>query len=188
MHAQLATASGSGAPLFGIALVTSDSPSRWSKWCREGNIVPGKSPGPVVFVLETLSNDRFVRKGQDLLHKATVPLSHALEGSAVTVKLLNGSLATVPVDNIITPGYTVTIPDKGLPIPGSNSKFGNLVLEIGVLFPKTLSEAQKLLLRAAFYLPAELEECDAMKTFQQAFEDPVKGWQSCVATDGNSNT
>eukprot|EP00892_Ulva_mutabilis_P004775 jgi/Ulvmu1/266/UM001_0270.1 len=148
----------------------------------EGNIVPGKSPGAVVFVLETLANDRFVRKGQDLLHRTTVPLSQALAGSAVAIKLLNGSVAKVPVDNIITPGYKVTVPNKGLPIPGSD-KCGNLILEIGVLFPKALSEAQKMLLRAAFYLPDEQEGCDAMKAFQQAFEDPVKGWQSCVSAD-----
>jgi len=143
--------------------------------------VPGKSPGPVVFVLKTLPNDRFVRKGQDLLHRTAVPLAHALEGSPITVKLLNGSLATIPVDKIIKPGYKVTIPDKGLPVPGTISKFGNLTLEVWVLFPQALSEAQKMLLRAAFFLPADFERCDAMKAFQQAFEDPVKGWKSCVA-------
>lgn len=154
--------------------------------CREGNIVPGKSPGPVVFVLEILPHERFVRKGQDLLHKTTVPLADALQGSAINVKLLNGCLATVPVDKIITPGYKVTIPEKGLPIPGSTSKCGSLILEVGVLFPKVLSEAQKMLLRAAFYLPADLEECDAVQAFQQAFEHPVKGWQSCVAPDARA--
>lgn len=135
-----------------------------------------------MFVLKTLPNDRFVRKGQNLLHRTTVPLAHALQGSAITIKLLNGSLATVPVDKIITPGCKVTIPDKGLPIPGTVSKFGNLILEVEVLFPKALSEAQKMLLRAAFYLPTDFERCDAMRAFQQAFEDPVKGWQSCVTS------
>ena len=40
--------------------------------CREGNVVPGTAPGPVVFVLETQPHARFSRNGADLVYKAKV--------------------------------------------------------------------------------------------------------------------
>lgn len=148
--------------------------------CREGNVVPGKSPGSVVLVLETLPHPMFKRKGSDLTHKAVVPLYHALEGSGITLKLLNGTQSTLPVDNIITPGYTITVPNLGLPVPGQDGKFGALTITIDVLFPTRLSESQKMLMKAAFYLPENMEDCDPVRAFRTAFQDPVTGWEACV--------
>jgi hypothetical protein len=39
--------------------------------CREGNKTPKKDPGPVVFVLKPKPHARFVRRGADLVHKAS---------------------------------------------------------------------------------------------------------------------
>ena len=142
--------------------------------------MPGKCPGAVVFVLETIPHAVYKRQGSDVLHKATVPLYHALQGSGITLQLLSGTQSTIPVDNIITPGYKVTIPNAGLPVPGQAGKFGSLKIEIDVLFPTKLSDSQKMLLKAAFYLPDRLEDCDAVRTFRTAFQDHVTGWESCV--------
>jgi DnaJ-class molecular chaperone len=148
--------------------------------CREGNIVPGKRPGAVVFVLETLSHPIYRRQGSDVVHRATVPLFHALQGSGITLQLLSGTESTIPVDSIITPGYTISVPNGGLPLPGEAGKFGNLKIVIDVLFPTQLSDSQKMLMKAAFYLPDRLEHCNAVRTFKTAFQDHLTGWEACV--------
>jgi len=56
---------------------------------REGNKVPKKEPGFVVFVLKPLPHKRFSRRGADLVHKLTLPLYQALTGTAVDVQTLD---------------------------------------------------------------------------------------------------
>jgi len=56
---------------------------------REGNKVPKKEPGYVVFVLKPLPHKRFIRRGADLVHKLTLPLYQALIGTSVDVQTLD---------------------------------------------------------------------------------------------------
>ena len=144
-------------------------------------MIPGKAPGAVVFVLETLPHARFARDGAALIHRPRVPLYQALAGGALTVALLDGTSTTVPVDTIITPGHKLTVAGKGLPDPsGGIGARGDLVLECEVLFPQQLTETQKMLIAAAVFLPERKERCDAVKAFQHAYEDPQSGWKSGV--------
>eukprot|EP00983_Pelagomonas_calceolata_P067464 1149490-Pelagomonas_calceolata.AAC.6 len=55
----------------------------------EGNKVPKKEPGFVVFVLKPLPHKRFSRRGADLVHKLTLPLYQALIGTSVDVQTLD---------------------------------------------------------------------------------------------------
>ena len=144
-------------------------------------MVPGKTPGAVVFLLATLPHAAFERRGADLVHQACVPLVHALAAKPLVVTLLDGSTVTVPVDDILTPGREITVPGKGLPDPAAGpGARGALTLKIDVLFPKKLTEAQKMLIAAATYLPDDKAQCDAVKAFQRAFQDPLTGWQTGV--------
>ena len=142
---------------------------------------PGKTPGPVVFVLETLPHDRFQRRGADLLTTPRIPLHEALSASPIRVTLLDGTTLTVPNDDIVTPGYRIAVPGRGMPNPeeGAGAR-GDLVLSVDVLFPKKLSEAQKAIIAAAVFLPESKETGDAVKDFRLAFEHPVTGWKSGV--------
>ena len=143
--------------------------------------MPGKAPGPVVFVLEAAAHPRFTRDGSALRHRPLVPLHQALAGGSLSLALLDGTAVSVPVDTILTPGHTIAVPGKGLPDPARGlGARGDLVLEIDVLFPSELSEAQKTLLRAALFLPKSKERCDAVKAFTRAYEDPQHGWRTGV--------
>lgn len=149
--------------------------------CSEGNLVPGKAPGAVVFVLETLPHARFSRSGATLVHRPRVPLSQALCGGPLHVELLDGTSVSVPLDTIIIPGHKVTVAGKGLPDPAAGiGARGDLVLECDVLFPKELTETQKMLVSAALFLPERKERCDAVKAFQHAYEDARTGWKGGV--------
>ena len=58
----------------------------------------------------------------------------------------------VPISDIVKPGFTTVVVGEGMPKPSGGR--GDLVLEVEVLFPMGLSETQKMLLKAAFFLPA----------------------------------
>lgn len=135
-------------------------------------------------MLETIPHDRFHRQGADLIYRATIPLYHALAGLALQVRMLDNKVIDVPVSRIITPGHSISVECLGLPDPMAGpSGRGNLVIETQLLFPDELSQPQKMLLKAALYLPKEKQNCDAVKDFQRAFEDPLEGWQTAVLKD-----
>ncbi|KAJ9528325.1 hypothetical protein QJQ45_014309 [Haematococcus lacustris] len=142
----------------------------------EGNKTPKKEPGPVVFVLRPLPHKRFTRRGPDLVHKVVLPLYQALVGTAVEIQTLDGRLLSVPIADIVTPGYSQIVPGEGMPKPSGGK--GNLILDVELLFPTSINETQKMLIRSAFFLPAQptAEQNKALRAFEAAFRDPLKGW------------
>jgi DnaJ family protein B protein 4 len=144
-------------------------------------VVPGKKPGELVFVLQTQPHPTFSRSGADLIHSPVVPLVDALAGAPLTVHLPDGGSITVPVDEILTPGYELRMPRQGLPNPRAGlGARGDLILKVQIKFPQKLSEAQKMLIRAAVFLPEEKAHCDAVNEFRHAFQDPLTGWHTGV--------
>lgn len=144
----------------------------------KGNETPDTMPGPVVYVLEALPHQRFSRSGNDLVHHATIPIFHSLAGTTYEVETLDSRILSIPVTEIITPGHTMTIEGEGLPVPGQPGAKGNLIVVFNLLFPGAISETQRMLLRAAFYLPPKLntDQAKAVRTFELAFKNELKGW------------
>uniref|UniRef100_A0A061RV16 DnaJ homolog subfamily B member 4 n=1 Tax=Tetraselmis sp. GSL018 TaxID=582737 RepID=A0A061RV16_9CHLO len=144
----------------------------------KGNETPDTLPGPVIYVLEALPHDRFSRSGHDLVHHATIPVFHALAGTTYDLETLDGRTLQIPISEIATPGHTLTVEGEGLPIPEQPGTRGNLLVVINILFPTFLSETQRMLLHAAFYLPDKLnnEQTKAVRAFEWAFKDELKGW------------
>lgn len=142
----------------------------------EGNKTPKKEPGPVVFVLKPKPHASFVRRGNDLVHKVTLPLYQALIGASIEIKTLDNRNLKVPISDIMRPGSTVVVPGEGMPNPKGGR--GNLILELDLLFPTHLAETQKMLLKSAFFLPPSLneEQSKALRDFEAAFTHPLKGW------------
>lgn len=87
---------------------------------------------------------------------------------------------TIPIADIVTPGYSQVVPGEGLPKPTGGR--GNLILEVELLFPHTLNETQKMLIRSAFFLPAHpsKEQVKALRSFEAAFKEPLTGWAHCL--------
>lgn len=66
---------------------------------------------------------------------------------------------------------------------------GDLILRCQLVFPPTLSQEQKLLLRAALLLPARPSAAQgrALRAFEGAFRDASTGWSSGVAASASSD-
>jgi len=142
---------------------------------KEGHEVPGHTPGPVIYTVVIARHARFKRKGADLFHTATLPLYKALAGAVLDVETLDGRVLSIPVAEIVTPGFAMTIAGEGLPKVGEEAR-GDLVVEFDLLFPTYLSETQKMLIKAGFYLPKEKKDDPEVKAFAKHFTDQMKGW------------
>eukprot|EP00045_Choanoeca_perplexa_P003717 m.33033 g.33033 ORF g.33033 m.33033 type:complete len:315 (+) comp12191_c0_seq1:61-1005(+) len=116
---------------------------------KEGDQGPNNIPADVVFVLEYLDHPRFVRKGNDLHHTAKITLIEALCGCIVELLTLDGRKLSIPINDVITPGFTKTVPAEGMPLTKTPTKRGNLVLHFDTEFPRNLSDDRKALIRQA---------------------------------------
>lgn len=150
-------------------------------FAKEGDLVPGSTPGSLVYRLVSKQHDIFTRRGADLLHQATVPLYQALIGTMVPIKMLDGRLLNVPITDIVAPGNILKVPNEGMPKPSGGK--GDLLVQVKVLYPYALTDAQKMLLKAAFFLPQKptVQQAKAVKAFELAFHDSLTGWSTGFA-------
>lgn len=154
-------------------------------WRREGNKTPRKEPGPVVFVLKPLPHKRFQRRGADLVHKVTLPLYQALVGTSIELQTLDSRVLQIPIADVVTPGFSQVVPGEGMPKPTGGK--GNLILEVDLLFPVSITETQKMLIKSAFFLPAvpTKEQNKALRAYEAAFKDPLTGWSTALPKDAS---
>lgn len=76
-------------------------------------------------------------------------LADALCGTTLRVPTLDGRTLTIPVTEVISPGYVKVVPGEGMPISKQPGKKGDLHVKFNVTFPSQLSEDKKRQLRAA---------------------------------------
>ena len=143
---------------------------------KEGNQKPNMEPGPVVYTVAALKHDRFDRKKDDLVYTATLPLIDALCGTAVKIDTLDGRVLSVPVVDIVTSGSQKKIEGEGM--PKADGSKGDLFIVFDILFPKTLSETQRNLMKAAFFYPSKpsATASQASLAFLSAANNPTAGW------------
>ena len=63
---------------------------------------------------------------------------------------------------------------------------GDLHITYEVVFPVVLSEHQRTMLRAAFFLPHKLDgsQTKAVRSFETAFRDGTHGWITAYRKEG----
>ena len=106
---------------------------------------PGKS-ADMVFVMEEKPHPRFVRRESDLVYKARISLGEALLGTIVNVQTLDGRALQVPVTGVSSEGRVVRVAGEGLP-DRKTKQNGNLLVEIHIQMPTSLTDAQKSLVK-----------------------------------------
>jgi len=115
----------------------------------EGDASTSTKAGDLIFVVFAQPHKTFVRKGNDLRTKMTIPLKDALTGFKTTIKHLDGRDVEVEVNQVVKPGMEKKLRAKGMPIRNRPREFGDLYIEFDVEFPSTLTDAQKEALRKA---------------------------------------
>jgi len=114
--------------------------------------VPGKGNagkhnglnGDIQVFIEEEPHDTFVRDGNDLIYNLLLDFPTAALGGEVEIPTIEGTKLKVKLDNGTQPGKTLRLRGKGLPaVQGYGSGKGDLVVNISVYVPKTLSREEK---------------------------------------------
>lgn len=114
--------------------------------------VPGKGNagkrngvnGDIQVFIEEEDNDTFVRDGNNLIYNLLLDFPTAALGGEVEIPTTEGTRLKVKIENGTQPGKTLRLRGKGLPaVQGYGRGMGDLVVNISVYVPKTLSREEK---------------------------------------------
>ena len=114
--------------------------------------VPGKGnagqhngiSGDIQVFIEEEKHNVFIRDGNDLIYNLLLDFPTAALGDDVEIPTIEGSKLRVKIENGTQPGKTLRLRGKGLPaVQGYGSGRGDLVVNISVYVPKTLSRDEK---------------------------------------------
>eukprot|EP01018_Ginkgo_biloba_P029904 Gb_04555 [translate_table: standard] len=110
---------------------------------EKGNEQPNVVPADVVFVIDEKPHDVYKRDGNDLIVTQKISLAEALTGYTVNLTTLDGRSLSIPITDVITPGYEKVVPKEGMPIAKEQGKRGNLRIKFDIKFPSRLTSEQK---------------------------------------------
>lgn len=114
--------------------------------------VPGKGNagphngvnGDIQVYIEEENNDTFVRDGNDVVYNLLLDFPTAALGGEAEIPTIDGTKVKVKIDNGTQPGKTLRLRGKGLPaVQGYGRGCGDLIVNISVYIPKTLSRDEK---------------------------------------------
>lgn len=111
----------------------------------KGNAAPrnGVNGDIQVFITEE-PNDTFVRDGNDIRYNLLLDFPTAALGGKVEVPTIDGKKLAVTIEPGTQPGKTLRLRGKGLPsVQGYGYGTGDMVLNISVYVPKTLSKDER---------------------------------------------
>lgn len=117
---------------------------------REGEAagVNGRA-GDLFVEVVVAPHPQFERHGDDLIHRTKIGIAEAALGSTIEVPLIEGGNHEVSVPPGTQPGWVVRLPGLGMSRLGRRGR-GDLLVEVGVEVPTTLTpEQQDLLTRFA---------------------------------------
>ena len=111
---------------------------------KEGDEQQGVIPADIVFTICQKPHDRFIREGDDLVHKCSVSLADALSGVRKSVLSIDGH-KQIPIEAPhVTPDTEVIVNGEGM-INSKTKVRGKLRVRFTILFPDlTTTERQQL--------------------------------------------
>ncbi|XP_022981315.1 dnaJ homolog subfamily B member 4-like isoform X1 [Cucurbita maxima] len=135
-------------------ILTIDVKPGWKKGTKitfpdKGNEQPNQLPADLVFVIDEKPHDVFKRDGNDIIMNHRVTLAEALGGTTIYVTMLNGRNLSIPVIDIVSPGYELVLAREGMPIVREPGNRGDLRIKFDVKFPTRLTPEQRAGLKRA---------------------------------------
>lgn len=135
-------------------ILTIDVKPGWKKGTKitfpdKGNEQPNQLPADLVFVIDEKPHDVFKRDGNDITMNHRVTLAEALGGTTINITTLDGRNLSIPVIDIVSPGYELVIAREGMPIVREPGNRGDLKIKFDVKFPTRLTPEQRAGLKRA---------------------------------------
>lgn len=76
-----------------------------------------------------------------------------MTGTRIQIEHLDGRVLAIPINELVQPGYQKRIPHHGMPLMSNPEKFGDLIIEFEIEYPRTLTSWQKSLIKRALVEP-----------------------------------
>lgn len=135
-------------------ILTIDVKPGWKKGTKitfpdKGNEQHNQLPADLVFVIDEKPHDTYKRDGNDLIINQRVTLAEALGGTTVNLTTLDGRELSIPVHDIVSPGYELVVAMEGMPITREPGNRGDLRIKFEVKFPTRLTPEQRAGLKRA---------------------------------------
>ena len=134
----------------------------------------GQATGDIVVTVKEQEHEHFTRMGSYLMVKTAISLRESLTGfERVLVTHLDGRGLRVRVDRgtVTKPGTILKLKGKGMPHESSNG-YGDLYIEVDVVFPDSLDPSTSLALEQALPCPPVYDEPNAVDDVDVSVVDP----------------
>ena len=113
-------------------------------FAEEGDQRSGTTPADIIFVIQDKPHDLFTRDSDNnLLYTCKISLKDALTGTTAQIPTLEGRTETLQLESVIQPGTMKRINGKGLPLPKTPNRRGDLLVTMEVHIPENLSPKDK---------------------------------------------
>lgn len=114
----------------------------------KGNAGPHNGiPGDIQVFISEEDNDTFIRQDNDLIYNLLLDFPTAALGGEVKIPTIEGTKLKINLEPGIQPGTTKRLRGKGLPaVQGYGHGNGDIIVNISVYVPKTLSHEEKKML------------------------------------------
>jgi chaperone protein DnaJ len=100
--------------------------------------------GNIQVFIEEEDNDTFIRDGQNAIYNLLLDFPTAVLGGQAEIPTIDGSSVKIKIEEGTQPGKTLRLRGKGLPaVQGYGSGFGDLIVQISIYVPKTLSKSER---------------------------------------------
>lgn len=107
----------------------------------------GGNAGDLFVFVSIKKHDIFVREKNDLHIKAGILPTTAMIGGEIEVPTIDGGKASIKIPSGTQDGDKIKLSSKGMPVLGSGGRYGNLVVNVRIDIPKTLSIEEKELVQ-----------------------------------------
>lgn len=112
----------------------------------KGNAAPrGGVPGDLIVLVEELPHDLFERQETNLYYNAYIPFADAAMGASLEVPTLHGKVK-VKIEQGTPSGKVLRLKGKGLPSLHGYGDKGDLLVQVNVWIPKSLTREEKEIL------------------------------------------
>lgn len=114
---------------------------------EHGHEISENTKGDIKITFEIQKNNIFKRHGMDLIYNKQLTLKESLCGFSFEIAHLNGkvlNMNNLANNNIIKPNYKKVVPGLGMV---KNGQTGNLIIEMSIEFPDSLTKEQTEILR-----------------------------------------
>ncbi|XP_065850410.1 uncharacterized protein [Euphorbia lathyris] len=145
---------GHGRQVQETEILSIDVKPGWKKGTKitfpdKGNEQLNQLPADLVFVIDEKTHSTFKRDGNDLIINQRVSLAEALGGTTVNLTTLDARNLSIPVHDIVSPGYELVVAREGMPIAKEPGNRGDLRIKFEVKFPTRLTPEQRAGLKRA---------------------------------------